>query len=137
MKTLITLALLVSAYSHAGQNIQCFDQDKKSNLKVQIKFPTDDLSKYAKFSISGPNLFEDKGVNGEKCEGFTMRGRKYYNTYVIHNFGCKVWSCSLYIPDTLNGEKKAGFSGRLECFPEDSDMNLWKNFNLNCSSELK
>lgn len=125
----------IQSFVHAGQTIQCSSSEDKAALNVKIEFPTDDLSKYATFTASGSELFNRKNSK-DTCQAFTMPGRKYYNTYTIHNFGCKTWSCSMHISNDLHGKAKGSFDGKMECYPQDNFGVEGVKTTLTCSSSL-
>lgn len=108
------IALSFSAHSSELQEVvEC--RSMNPEFHAIYRFETADLSKMAKVELHGPALYEGLDVPGESCDGFTMRGRKYYNTYTIHTLGCRRWSCSLHAPDTIHGYELFGFQARLEC----------------------
>ena len=133
---LIGLIFLLCSSAFAGQVIKC-QAEKKSDLSVVVKFETEDLSKYAKFLIKGAKLFAAKQDKQDSCPAFAMRTHYYYNSFVIHNFSCDLWSCSLFTPDTINGEPLKKFTGKLQCSPAHIDQAPFKKFNLSCTTYIE
>jgi hypothetical protein len=138
MKTSFLILTLLFSFSLWAQNqtIYCESGEGKDQLQLKVVFESEDMSKNASFIIKGEKLFADKKDKQDSCRAFAMRSHSQFNSYVIHNVGCDIWNCSLFTPDTIHGEALEHFRGKLQCFPSDSDENIWKKFDLHCSSTL-
>jgi hypothetical protein len=134
---LFSLLFLFCSWSWAGQNIKCFSLEGKEKLQFEFRFETEDLSKYAKFKVTGSQLFQNKKEKQDSCGGFAMRSRQYVNTINIHNNGCDVWHCTLFVPDSVHGEVLENFKALFQCYPADSHLDHWEKANVRCSSTIE